>query len=109
MAGGGLTISVIPHSGKPPRQMEFSGARLLLLRVGMGLTILILLGAILIIALGVLGSIGSRPLASRIAALEDSLDEARDIEARLDSIEMELGEIRLVRERLENISELAGP
>ncbi|MDM7993252.1 MAG: hypothetical protein QUS11_08060 [Candidatus Fermentibacter sp.] len=109
MSGGGLTISLIPHSGKPPRQMEFSGTRLLLLRVGAGLTILILLGAILIIALGVAGSIGSRPLADRIEALEDSLEETRGLEARLDSIEAELGEIRLVRERLENISELAGP
>lgn len=109
MAGGGLTISVIPHSGKPPRQMEFSGPRLLLLRIGVGLTILIVLGAVLIIALGAVGSIGSRPLAARIEALEDSLEASRDIEARLDSIETELNEIRLVRERLENISGLAGP
>lgn len=109
MSGGGLTISLIPHSGKPPRQMEISGLRLLLLRIGVGLTILIVLAAILIVATGAAGSIGSRPLADRVEALEDSLEAARDIEARLDSIETELGEIRIVRERLENISELAGP
>ncbi len=69
---------------------------------------MIILAAILIVALGLVRSVGPGSLRARVEELEDSLASAREIEARLDSIETVLEEIDTVRERLENISEHAG-
>lgn len=105
----GLTVSLIPHGGRPPRQFEISGRKLVLLRLGVVFAILLLLGAAYIVVRQAAGEAGSGSLSSRVAVLEDSLAATRGMEARLDSIEVLLEEIRLVRQRLENISELAGP
>ena len=108
MGGNGVTISIIPHGGRPSRQWRLDGGRLLLLRAGVVFTIVIILVAISIVAFGFARSVGSGSLRARVEELEDSLASAREIEARLDSIETVLEEIGAVRERLENISEHAG-
>lgn len=109
MPGKGVTVSIIPHSGKPPKQFELVGKQLFFLRAGLFFAILLITAAVVIVAAGGGPFIGSGSRDARLEALEDSLERIGGIEARLDSIEAILEEIRIVRGRIENLSELAGP
>jgi hypothetical protein len=109
MAGKGFTVSILPHGGKPPRQYEFKGAKLALLRAGVLFFALLLAGALAIVITGTdaLASASSQRL--RIQDLEDSLLEARMVEARLDSVEAMLEQIDGARVRIESLATAIGP
>src|SRR5512136_3114240 len=109
MPGKGFTLSILPHGGKPPRQIEFSGTRLVLLRACGILVLLLVAGALAIVFTGADAVTSTSGLRQRVSELEDSLDEARAVEARLDSVEAELGRIQDVRARIESLATAVGP
>lgn len=109
MPDKGFTLSILPHGGKPPRQFEFRGTKLAFLRAGVLLFVLLLAGALTIVMTGSEAVTSASGLRRRIADLEDSLVDARSMEARLDSVEAELERIQVVRARIESLATAVGP
>jgi hypothetical protein len=109
MAGSGFTISLIPHGGRPPRQYEFTGMRLILLRVSLILAGALLVAAAFTVAAALAPGSSRADLEERVDVLEDSLRTLGTFEARMDSIEVQLEELRDARLRMENLVEAAGP
>jgi len=109
MPGKGFTLSILPHGGKPPRQYEFSGARLVALRIGVAFSVLLLGAALAIVISGADVFNATSSLRRHVSGLEDSLDEYRSVSVRLDSIEVVLGQVEQARMRIESLATLEGP
>jgi|WetSurMetagenome_2_1015567.scaffolds.fasta_scaffold00988_18 hypothetical protein len=109
MPAKGFTLSILPHGGKPPRLYEFSGRRLVILRIVLGALSLVVCAAVVLVVLGIAGPLRGAGFRDRVEVLEDSLTLLRGYESRLDSIETVLEQVELMRARLESLSEIAGP
>jgi hypothetical protein len=109
MADSGFTISLIPHDGRPSRQFEFTGVRLILIRVSLVLTGVLLVAAAVAVAVSLAPGSSRADLEERVDELEDSLRTLGTFDARMDSIEVRLEDLRDARLRIENLVEAAGP
>jgi hypothetical protein len=109
MAGSGFTISFIPHGGRPSRQYEFTGMRLILFRGALVLAGVLLAAAAVAVAVSLAPGSSRADLEERIDELEDSLRTLGTFDARMDSIEVQLEDLRDARLRIENLVEAAGP
>jgi hypothetical protein len=109
MPDKGFTFSILPHGGKPPRQYEFRGTKLALLRAAVLVFVLLLAGALAIVTIGAGSATSVSGLRQRIEVLEDSLASVRGIEARLDSVERTLERVQEFRVRIESLATAGNP
>ena len=105
----GFTFTVTPHGGGRRRSWSLRGWRLGLLRAGLVLAALLVVGAAVVLVVGLGGTARAEKLQERVDTLRDSLALYAGLEARLDSIESELARIREIRGRIENLAGVATP
>ncbi len=106
MLGSGFTAYFVPHDGRRRYRLEFSGLKLLLLRVALALILLVVAAAVTMLAFGLTSAERLSELRGCVARLEDSLASSSLIEARLERIESELEAIGDTRETIVNMTTL---